>query len=99
MIGRPAFESGYEAHCDAMERAPQLDTLTLDEAKAAGKKAAQAYLKLEAREYPHLPADPYDALRRFTTMEGVDMAPHTLNADAFCDAYDAEIDESGGWGR
>lgn len=101
-MSRPAFELGYEQHCDAMERPADngRTTPTIEEAKQAGKSAAQRYLKLEAREYPHLPADPYDALRRFTTLEGVDgMAPHTTLADVFCDAYDAEIDAQGGWER
>jgi len=73
------------------------NTLTLEQAKQAGRNAAWKAWNhrldyCESACDAHL-ADAYQALELYVTLEGAEgMAPHTLLADAFCDAYDEEIE-------
>jgi len=70
------------------------NTLTLEQAKQAGRAAARKNIAREEREYDQLPLDDaYDALRLYVTLEGAEgMEKGSLLGDVFCDAYDDEIE-------
>jgi hypothetical protein len=65
------------------------ETLTLEQAREAGRMAARKW----ATSKPYKHADAYDALSLYVVGEHAKgMARHSTLADAFCDAYDEEIE-------
>jgi hypothetical protein len=70
------------------------NTLTVEQAKQAGRAAARKQWNIAERECDGVPMhDAYEALQLYVVAEAAEgMAKHSLLADEFCDAYDAEID-------
>jgi hypothetical protein len=68
--------------------------MTVEQARAAGRSAARKQWDIADREQDGVPMhDAYEALQLYVVAEAAEgMAKHSLLADEFCDAYDAEIE-------